>query len=349
MDHTPHPLAHHPKTLRWKAARLVVAGAVAFGLTLPLALDVPGGAAAPTATATASDERAQQVLTRRAAKRCVRHRMGIPRPGKTYLGAVVWGSSGDVDSRERELGRTIRLHRTYYQATQIEAAARDATADLRAGRLSWMSFKPPLSWEQMARGEGNAWARELATHLGRVNGPVWLAVHHEPENDGDLRQWTRMQRQIARIIHAETDNVAYSVIYAGWNTFGGENYTVASKWPGDRHVDVLAIDVYNDYGVTRDGRVGTTHLKLRPYYRKMARWSREHGTPWAIGETGQSVRGAEVDPTWLDRAFHSMREMGGAGLSYYDSSAHWVTDWTLDDPVKFGRFQGLLRDSARVC
>jgi hypothetical protein len=330
-------------------ARLVVTGAVALGLTLPMALDVPGGAAAPAESATASDENAQQAQARRAAKPCVRHRMGIPRPGKTYLGAVVWGTSGDVGSRERELGRTIRLHRTYYQASQIKGATRDARADLRAGRMSWMSFKAPLSWGEMARGEGNGWVHQLANHLGRVGGPVWLAVHHEPENDGDMRLWTQMQRQIARIIHAETDNVAYTVIYAGWNTFGGDNNTIATKWPGDQYVDVLAIDAYNDFGVVRDGRVGTKHLKLRPYYRKMARWSRKHGTAWAIGETGQSVRGAEVDPTWLDRAYHSMRKMGGAGLSYYDSSAHSVTDWTLDDPVKFQRFKGLQRYSARVC
>ena len=44
-----------------------------------------------------------------------------------------------------------------------------------------------------------------------------------------------------------------------------------------------------------------------------------------------------------------MRKMGGAGLSYYDSSAHSVTDWTLDDPVKFQRFRGLQPYSARVC
>ena len=294
MHPTPTTPARHPRTTRPRITRLVVTGAVALGLALPLALDVPGGAPPPPRPRRRPPRPRGPSRPPTSARPSAACGTGWASPAAARPTSAPWSGAAAAtsSSRERELGRTIRLHRTYYQAHQIKGATRDARADLRAGRMSWMSFKAPLSWGEMARGEGNDWARKLASHLGRVNGPVWLAVHHEPENDGDMRQWTRMQRQIARIIHAETNNVAYSVIYAGWNTFGGDNNTVASKWPGDRHVDVLAIDAYNDYGVSRDGRVGTKTLKLRPYYRKMARWSRKHGTAWAIGETGQSVRGA---------------------------------------------------------
>ncbi|HQR28331.1 MAG TPA: cellulase family glycosylhydrolase [Nocardioides sp.] len=285
---------------------------------------------------------------RAAGSRCVAHRMGIPPAGTTYLGAAVSGTS-DLGTRESQFGRTLALHRTYFQASQIKQAARTARADLAAGRLPWISFKAPHSWAAMATGAGDAWSRQVADALKKVPGPVWMAVHHEPENDGDMRLWTRMQRQIAPIIHQRTNNVAYSVIYSGWNTFGGGNNTVARKWPGDRNVDILAIDAYNDFGAVRDGREGTKSLDLRPYYRKMARWSRNHGTAWAIGETGQTRKGASVDPTWLDRAYHQMVRRGGAGLSYYDSSENSVADWTLNDSVKRARFKGLLPGSARVC
>jgi hypothetical protein len=201
----------------------------------------------------------------------------------------------------------------------------------------------------MATGAGNTWATQLADALATVPGPVWLAVHHEPENDGDMALWTQMQAQIAPIIHARTDNVAYSVIYSGWNTFGGGNNTVATKWPGDANIDILAIDAYNDYGAVRDGKEGTKVLDLSTYYAKMAAWSADHGTAWAIGETGQTAKAAALDPTWLDRTYHDMVAMGGAGLSYYDSSANSVADWTLDDPIKFGRFQNLMPESARFC
>jgi 4-hydroxy-L-threonine phosphate dehydrogenase PdxA len=45
----------------------------------------------------------------------------------------------------------------------------------------------------------------------------------------------------------------------------------------------------------------------------MVRTSADHGTAWAIGETGQTAKAAALDPTWLDRTYHDMVAMGGAG------------------------------------
>lgn len=278
---------------------------------------------------------------------CVDDPMGIPGTG-AYLGAAVSGSS-DIVTRESQLEKSLALHRTYFQAHEISAAVRTAKQDLAAGRLPWVSFKEPLSWSQMASGAGEEWTTQLADALATVPGPVWLAVHHEPEKDGDMDEWTAMQTRIAPIIHERTNNVAYSVIYSGWNTFGGGRNTVSTKWPGDENVDILAIDAYNDYGANRGGKVGTKVLELRAYYAKMAAWASAHGSAWAIGETGQTALAAAEDPTWLDRSFHDMVALGGSGLSYYDSSANSVADWTLDDPIKFARFAALQQESATLC
>ena len=216
--------------------------------------------------------------------------MGIPAPGTTFLGAAVNGTS-DLGTRETQLGSHLALHRTYFQANNIAGAVKQANADHAAGRLPWISFKEPLSWADMAAGKGNTWATQVADGLATVDGPIWLAVHHEPENDGDMALWTQMQAQIAPIIHARTDNVAYSVIYSGWNTFGGGNNTVATKWPGDANIDILAIDAYNDYGTDRDGDgvLNKKILDLSTYFAKMKAWSDAHGTAWALGETGQTT------------------------------------------------------------
>jgi hypothetical protein len=279
---------------------------------------------------------------------CVSDPMGIPRSG-AYLGAAVNGTR-DIGGLEKQLGQTLALHRTYFRGDQIDKAVRQAKSDLALGRLPWISFKAPYGWSEMAAGVGDGWTTQLADGLKTVPGPVWLAVHHEPEKDGDMAQWTAMQARIAPIIHARTDNVAFSVIYSGWNTFGAGKNTIATKWPGDQNVDILAIDAYNDMGAVRDGRVGTKSLDIRAYYEKMAAWANAHGTKgWAIGETGQTRQAASDDPQWLDRAFRDMIALGGSGLSYYDSSANSVSDWTLDDPVKFSRFKNLIGDSERVC
>jgi Cellulase (glycosyl hydrolase family 5) len=224
-----------------------------------------------------------------------------------------------------------------------------AKSDLALGRLPWISFKAPYSWAEMAAGTGDAWTAQLADGLKTVNGPVWVAVHHEPEGDGDMADWTAMQARMAPIMHERTNNVAWSIIYSGWNTFGNNSNTIATKWPGDDNVDILAIDAYNDMGASRGGREGTKTLELKVYYEKMAAWAKAHGTAWAIGETGQTRTASATDPTWLDRAYLDMVELGGAGLSYYDSSANSVSDWTLDDPIKFARFKALMAQSERVC
>ncbi len=279
---------------------------------------------------------------------CVADAQGIPAPGTTYLGAAVSGTSS-LQDREASFDQTLPLHRTYYSASQINGAVKTAKEDLAAGRLPWISFKAPLSWSQMAAGNGSDWARQLADGLATVPGPVWLAVHHEPEGDGDMALWTEMQRQIAPIIHNRTDNVAYSVIYSGWNTYGGGKDNVASKWPGDQHIDILAIDAYNDYGVVRSGKTIMNQLDIKAYFLKMAAFADKHGTAWAIAETGQSRAGADDDPAWMARAYRDMKSLGGAGLSWFDSSQHSVADWTLDYHVKFNSYQRLLPESVRVC
>ncbi len=279
---------------------------------------------------------------------CVKDPMGIPGPGQTFLGAAVSGGVS-IEQRESSFGATLPLHRTYFSSGQIDAAVRQATADAKAGRLPWISFKEPYSWSQMSSGAGDSWAKELADKLKTVPGPVWLAIHHEPEKDGDMLLWTAMQRRIAPIIHSRTDNVAYTVIYSGWNTFGGGRNTLASKWPGDANVDVTAIDAYNDFGVKRGGKVGTKHLDIRAYYVKLAAWAKAHGTAWGIGETGLSKAAAADQPTWLTKAYQDMRDLGGAGLSYFDSNQNSVIDWRLNDAARAGQFKKALAGSARLC
>ena len=274
--------------------------------------------------------------------------MGIPRTGQTYVGAAVSGGN-TVEGREREFGLGLRVNRTYYSADRISAAVRVATADVEAGRLPWISFKAPDSWAAMAGGAGDAWARELADGLATVPGPVWLAVHHEPEKDGDMAEWTAMQARIAPIVHARSDNVAYTVIYSGWNTFGGGKNTLATKWPGDANIDVTAIDAYNDYGVVRSGREGEKQLDIRAYYEKLSAWAKQHGTAWGIAETGQSIAGAQDDPTWLTRAYEDMRALGGAAFSYYDSNENSVSDWRLNDRIKAQQYRSFLATSPRIC
>ena len=62
----------------------------------------------------------------------------------------------------------------------------------------------------------------------QLDGPVWLAFHHEPEGDGDLRAWTAMQARLAPIVRETAPNVAYSIILTG----GTSSTAVPGVLPG---------------------------------------------------------------------------------------------------------------------
>ena len=145
---------------------------------------------------------------------CVSNAQGIPREG-AYLGAAVSGASS-LPVREDQYGTTLGLHRMFYTPAQIDKAINDATSDLANERMPWISFKLPYSWQDMADGRGDAWVHELTTRLAGIDGPVWVAFHREPEGDGPMAQWVRMQQHLSTLVHADTDNVAMTVIYSGY-------------------------------------------------------------------------------------------------------------------------------------
>lgn len=325
----------------WVALAAAAAAAV-VSVGNPSTPPVPpsrNAAAAVTTPASGSSTRAG---------RCINNRMGIPRRS-AYVGAAVGGTQ-HLSRLERRVGRRLAVHRTYFSAGQIDHAARTARRDLAAGRLPWISFKVPYSWAGMARGRGDGWARNLARKLARVHGPVWLAFHHEPEGDGNEQDWKRMQRHLAPIIHRLTDNVAYTVIYTAWDAlFGPAQFRLAHVWPGSQYVDILGMDMYNNYGTHRDGRTDLPMLDPMKFFRPISRFASRHGVHWALAETGYAPPAVNREPRWLVREFRALRMKGGLALSYFDSSRNSITDWTLDDSRKLSAFRTILRNSPRIC
>ena len=116
----------------------------------------------------------------------------------------------------------------------MDKAVSVSKADLAKKRIPWISFKLPYSWSEMAAGKGDAWTKDLAVKLGKLDGPVWLAFHHEPEGDGDITQWTAMQARLAPIVRANASNVAYTIVVTGWNQLYGSPPVLASTRCGPR-------------------------------------------------------------------------------------------------------------------
>ena len=273
---------------------------------------------------------------------CLVSPRGIPARG-AYLGGAL-GLNDDPATWEARIGASLGLRRTYYPHTGVSRALETAATDLAAGRVPWLSFKLPHSWEDMARGAGDDWAIRLAHGLADLDGPVWVAFHHEPETDGDIRAWTAVQEQLAPLVRNRAPNVAYTVILTGWHQFFGEpQYRLDSLWP-QTDIDVLAIDVYNQNGVA--GRKSTVqqrrHLR-RDYFHPVQAFASAQGAAWAVAETGLTDAASAADPTWLERTYYALVDEGGVALSYFNSTANAAADWRLSTPEEFRSFASVAR------
>ncbi|MET0999419.1 MAG: hypothetical protein ABWX73_11930, partial [Marmoricola sp.] len=273
----------------------------------------------------AEERRTKRLLT----NGCSYTLRGIPKCG-VLLGAA-YASNTDPLAWERSMGHPLGVRRTYWDATNVADAVATARLDLQRQRLPWISFKLPHSWEQMRDGLGDAWVRDLAGRLSQVDGPVWLAFHHEPEGDGDIRAWTAMQARLAPIVRALAPNVAYTIILTGWNQlYGDQRFSFDSIWPQDTEIDVAGFDVYDKFGVVRDGYTRNLSTDFENhYFKRFERFAEKEGVAWALAETGHTDRSASVRPDWVLRNYMSVLKYGGVAVAYFNSTLNSIAPWRL--------------------
>jgi hypothetical protein len=261
-----------------------------------------------------------------------------------YVGAAIQ-ANGSPASIEAAAGRPLGLHRTYWNYNNIASSIKSATADAKAGRIAWLSYKLPVSWADAASGKEDAATRDLATQLATVPGPVWVALHHEPEGDGNLPDWVAMQKRLLPLL-AAAPNVRTSIILTAYDTFDSGNaaYSLNSLWPGNM-VDILGFDAYNRYGDDKHPDKGWQEMSH--FYDEIAPAAKKLGVDWAIAETGYTDAAAAKDPDWLTRAFDDMAnrtDLPGLGLCYFNSNANSNGTWPLTG-VKDTRFDAILNRS----
>ncbi|RJK97896.1 hypothetical protein [Vallicoccus soli] len=142
-------------------------------------------------------------------------------PGRIYL-----GGSGQLSAVQDQLG----LARTYYKWGDGTRETRNITAAHRAGRLPWISFKPPsgASWSQIASGRYDADLRARARRYAQLGGPVVATFNHEPHTDvghlGTSQDFARAWCRVHDVMRDETGlrNVASVPILGDW-TFNPVN------------------------------------------------------------------------------------------------------------------------------
>lgn len=258
---------------------------------------------------------------------------GIPSCGTLMGGA--FKANDDPSPWERELGGNLGVRRLFYGPGQVSGAVRDAKADVAKGRLPWISFKLPHSWSAMANGKGDAWARDIATRFKGIGGPVWIAFAHEPEKDGDILVWKKMQERLGPILRKNAPNIGFSVILMGYHEFfGSSTYAMSRIWPNTT-VDMAGFDVYDHYGKNGVRK----HTNMVAYFDKISSWAKSKGIAWGLAESGISHAGLADRPSWFKDTYAQMNSRGGKAFAYFNTTLNSFQDWSLSTSLKKQKFK----------
>ena len=118
------------------------------------------------------------------------------------------------DQRVSEVGSGLQARRLFF--TGFDASISLAQQACDAGLYPIMSFKTgSYSWAQVAAGNADAALKALNARLAALTCDVFVAVHHEPAQDGVAADWAAMQVHALPILGVGAD-VKVGVIGNGW-------------------------------------------------------------------------------------------------------------------------------------
>lgn len=233
------------------------------------------------------------------------------------------GSNGDPTPLETKAGAIYGNRRTFWSSSAKHTASSIATAkaDLAQGRVPLLSYKVG-DWAAVVAGGHDTWATKLAADLAALGGTIRVAIHHEPEGDGDIATWTRMQERLAPIFAAA--GIEFWICLTGWHELYGEaKYNFDALWPNTPHVTGFAVDVYQSDAKT-NGAI--TDLDAA-YWAKLEAEAKKRGVKWSIWETGVSDATFAADPEWFTRNIAAAASRGAVDFGYFNTTLNSANTW----------------------
>ena len=245
---------------------------------------------------------------------------GQPPPGYVYYGASV-PHHRSLPDWEQELGAKLGLNRSYFtpdlnETAQLVHRCRD---DLAHGRLPHVSIKSPGTWSEVAAGARDEWLTGMLRPLGEGSGPVFLTLHHEPENDAgppgmQPSDFVAMQDRAIRIARDLAPEVTIVPVLQQW-TFDPARHDVDPAAWLVPEASVIGLDVYNPWSPTNGKQWRSFGNKVD----EVLSWF--GSTPLAIGEYGcrddPQVPGLAAE--WLRDAAEYARTHQIVSMSYFNS------------------------------
>ncbi len=267
------------------------------------------------------------------------------KPGLIYVG--VNGTGFDITSKTGPVG----MRRTFFRWSDASREASMIAADHAAGRMPWVSFKPPgdpaTYWKKIGDGYFDADIRARARRYAALSKPVVVTFNHEPHTDktGDPAQFSRAWCRIHDVMRAETGlkNVVSAPIAGEW-TFSPINRRMEPEWWMTDDVlsrcHFMGLDLYqNKTGETYSTRLGNVINWLD---------NRGHnGLMIGMGETGATDDFANISggawwtSSWSYMAARTDRLWATSYFNKYDPN---MNNWLLtQSTAKLNAFTATVR------
>jgi hypothetical protein len=254
---------------------------------------------------------------------------------------VFYGSSspaGSLSGFEDALGEPLPCYRSFFGSGEPGALHARVADDVRRGRLSIPSIKPPGPWAESAADKG--WIESVLGPLGDLGAPVFLAVHHEPEGEahayGTPDDYRLLQLSVIHTAATLAPTVTIVPILGSWS-FDSRTNRDPAEW-NVAQATAYGVDIYNPWSPANGKRWIPLAEKLDLAHEQAA------GRPIVVGEYG-----CRSDPNTPGRAAGWMRDAFTAALASdvvamaYFNSAQNSPDGTWElDAETFPVFRDLL-------
>jgi beta-mannanase len=263
-------------------------------------------------------------------------------------------SAQSIAMREKQLGRTIPLHHSFYSWDDSfpGPAEADDAAHGRTPVITWWGYY----FSAINDGSQDALIRARADAVRDYHSPIYLAwgaemnlayppwpnVHNPFDPAGFIASW----RRIHDIFRQEgATNVVWVWAPNSESNPGGTDPASPNNWkhyyPGDAYVDWVGADGYNwgHYGLNQWRSLASF---LGAIYRDYAGHK-----PFMILETAANAFGGDKG-AWLDQSRAWIETHPGIrAFVYFDQDSASDRDWRIDSPPSaLAAFQRLARDPA---
>jgi beta-mannanase len=246
-------------------------------------------------------------------------------------GGALWGTSKFDRSWESQLGRKFDIAHFYHQWTS-NFPTTEERGIAAEGRLLLLNWKMPSPWSSVAGGSQDG---EIATVAGRLKAlgrKVFLAPHHEPEDQvGSFGSASDYARAFRHIVDEFRQAGASNVIFV-WNMMGyvgGHGDIYPALYPGDSYVDWIAYDPYNWYGCKSGHKPRSFAEITKPMYD----WTAAHAPskPLMLAEFGlrEQPAGVPSKAEWFRDALVTLKTTRTRIKALVYFNTNHTCDWRI--------------------